>query len=107
MEVAKTFAATALLSGTAATVFTADVDHRAHVTHLHAFNNHTVAVNLTVSKGTDAAGTRIYDQVSVQPKGWHDDTGLYVFEAAEFMQAFASVANKITLTIEGVEVATQ
>ena len=61
-------------------------------------------VNLTMSIGTDAAGTRIFDAYPIQagtvmPLQFHQK----VLDAGEVIQAFASIANVLVLTLNGDE----
>lgn len=103
----KTIGPTALAAA-AATIYTVPAATTATIVHLHVINNHNVAVNLTVSLGADAAGTRIWDQIPIQPQSagdFLDDTGPYELAAGAVLQAFGSVASKLVLTGVVVETA--
>lgn len=90
-------------SGAAATKYTVPSTTKAIVRHIHIENGSASAATITLSIGTDAAGTRILDAVSVPATDFIDHYCYYVLEAAEIMQAFAGTNNVLTLTINGDE----
>lgn len=93
----------AQLSATAATKYTVPTGLRTLLRYIHFYNADTTARVVTLSIGADAAGTRIYDAYSI-PAGSPYAVWCYIaLEAAEIVQAFADVANKVTLTLGGDE----
>lgn len=94
----------ALLTGAAATQYTVPALTTTIVRNLHVFNNDVLAVTFTLSIGADAAGTRLYDAMSIPSKSALEWNGFLALAAAEIVQAFASSASKLNLTISGVEV---
>lgn len=96
------------LAAAAATIYTVPAATVGTIVHLHVINNHTSAVNLTISIGADAVGTRIWDQFPIQSQSagdFLDDTGPYELAAGVVLQAFGSVASKLILTGVVVETA--
>ncbi len=106
-DISERLAGPQLLTGAAATVYTVPALTKAQIVHIKAHNTDTVAVDLTVSIGADALGTRIYDQLTLGELGGYesilDDTTLYVLDAGEIIQAFASTTGVIVLSVHGVE----
>lgn len=95
----------AQLTNAAATKYTCPAGTKAIIRHIHV-ENPGAGVTLTMSIGADAAGTRIYDALPI-PAG---SQGLvpypfvnFVLEAAEILQAFASVTLQLVVTIDGDE----
>jgi predicted amidohydrolase len=102
-KTAKRLFGPAQLSGAAATKYTVPAGTKAIVRHVHLFNASGAPVTVTVSLGADAAGTRLFDAFSVpsgQPFDWYP---YQVMEAAEVIQAFASVANVVVMAVFGDE----
>jgi predicted amidohydrolase len=93
----------AQLTAAAATKYTVPASTKTIVRHIHLYNADTVARAVTVSIGADAAGTRIYDAISLAAGAELDRWVYYVVEAAEVIQAFADVTAKVTLTVDGDE----
>ncbi len=91
----------AALTGTAATKYTTPALIRTVVRHIHVSNTSAGAVTLTLSIGTDAAGTRIFDAYSIAAGAVLDHFCYYVLEPAEIIQAWGGVAG--VLTIDGDE----
>lgn len=109
-RIPKRLAGPALVTNTAATKYTVPALTKTVVRHIHVQNPSGSAVTFTMSIGTDAAGTRIYDSYSI-PAAAAGVTGsvvdfypYYVLEAAEIIQAFAGTTNILTLTIDGDEI---
>lgn len=102
-RIALRFHGPALVSNTAATKYTVPATRKSIVRHIHIFNSSGAAVTFTMSIGTDAAATRIFDAHTIAANSPFDHFGLYVLEAAEFLQAFAGTNNILTLTIDGEE----
>jgi hypothetical protein len=99
----KRLAGPALLTNTAATKYTTPASCVTIVQHIHVENPTGAAVTFTMSIGTDAAGTRIYDVFSIAAGGVLDTFCKYVLAAGEIIQAFAGTTNVMTLTIDGQE----
>lgn len=91
----------AALSNAASTKFTVAASELVIVRHVHVENTSAGAVNFTASIGTDAAGTRIFDAYPVAASTVLDHFCYYVLAATEIFQAFGSVTNQLTLTIDG------
>jgi hypothetical protein len=102
-RIAKRLAGPAQVSNVAATKYTVPSVTKTIVRHIHVSNTSAGAVNFTASIGTDAAGTRIFDGFPIAASTVFDHFCYYVLEAAEIIQAFASVNNQLTLTIDGDE----
>lgn len=93
----------ALLTNVAATKYTTPAATVTKVQHIHVENPTGGAVTFTMSIGTDAAGTRIYDAYSIGAGQVLDTFCLYVLTAGEVIQAFAGTTNVMTLTLDGQE----
>jgi hypothetical protein len=100
----------AQVSNAAATKYTVPATTKTIVRHIHVQNPSGSAVTFTMSIGTDAAGTRIFDAYSI-PAAAAGVTGsvidywcYFILEAAEIIQAFAGTNNILTLTIDGDEI---
>lgn len=93
----------AQLTASAATKYTVPSSTKTVVRHIHFYNADTVPRTVTLSIGSDAAGTRIYDAFSIAAGSQSDNWCYYVLEAAEIIQALADVTLKVTLTIDGDE----
>lgn len=91
----------ALVTNAAATKYTVPAGAVAIVQHIHVQNPSGAAVTFTMSIGTDAAGTRIYDAYSIAAGAVLDVFCKYVVSAAEIIQAFAGTTNVLTLTLDG------
>lgn len=109
-RIAKRLHGPAQVSNIAATKYTVPAGTKTVVRHIHVQNPSGSAVTFTLSIGTDAAATRIFDAFSVPAntdaatKGVIDHFGYYVLEAAEIIQALAGTTNILTLTIDGDEI---
>lgn len=101
----KRFSGPAQLSNAAATKYTCPASTVGVVRRMRVSNPGAVAVNFTLSIGADAAGTRLYDAVSIPAAGSLDIYGPFSLAAAEIIQAFASVASVLVLEIDGTETA--
>ncbi|MGH7605587.1 MAG: hypothetical protein ACRENK_16530 [Gemmatimonadaceae bacterium] len=91
----------AQLTGAAATKYTVPANAQLSLKHIHVENPSNAAVGFTMSIGADAAATRIYDNFSISAGGVLDVFCMYVLNAAEILQAFASVTSVLTLTLDG------
>lgn len=100
----KRLAGPAQVSNAAATKYTVPSTTKTIVRHIHVSNTSAGAVNFTMSIGTDATGTRIFDAYPVAASTVLDHFCYYIVDAAEIIQAFGSVNNQLTLTIDGDEI---
>lgn len=94
----------AQLSNAAATKYTVPSSTVTILQHIHVFNPSGSAVNFTLSIGTDAAGTRLFDAYSIGAGQQLDMFVRIVLSAAEIIQAFGSTTNVLTLTLTGQEI---
>ena len=94
----------AQVAATPATKYTVPAGRKAILRHIHVQNPSGSPVTFTMSIGTDAAGTRLYDARSIAAGGEIDAWGYYVLEAAEFIQAGAGTTNVLVLTLDGDEI---
>lgn len=95
------FAGPALVSNAAATKYTVPGSTVALVRAIHVSNPSGSAVDFTLSIGTDAAGTRLYDAYPIAADTAVTFWCYHALVAAEIIQAFAGTNNIITLTIDG------
>lgn len=102
-RIAKRLAGPAQVSNAAATKYTVPSVTKTIVRHIHIQNPSSSTVTFTLSIGTDAAGTRIFDAFSIGANQIIDHFCYYVLEAAEIIQAFAGTNNVLVLTIDGDE----
>lgn len=93
----------ALVSNAAATKYTTPGATTTVVRHIHISNPTGSPVDFTMSIGTDAAATRIYDGLAVAADSAMDIWCYHVLAAAEILQAFAGTDAVLTLTINGDE----
>lgn len=87
----------------ATTRYTVPASTTAIVRHMIATNTASTPATITLSVGTDAAGTRIWDALPIPAKGTVEFIGFLVLAAAEIIQVTAS-ATTVTLTINGITV---
>lgn len=99
----KRLAGPAQVSNAAATKYTVPGATTAVVRQIHVSNPTASPVDFTLSIGTDAAATRIFDGLSIPADSVYDHYCYHVLAAAEIIQAFAGTNNVVTLTIEGDE----
>ncbi|MGH7184502.1 MAG: hypothetical protein ACREJN_21360 [Nitrospiraceae bacterium] len=100
-RIATRFAGPALVTNSAATKYTVSASQKAIIRHIHVQNPSGSAVTFTLSIGSDAAGTRIFDAYSIAAGSILDHYCYYVLDAAEIIQALAGTTNVLTLTIDG------
>lgn len=72
--------------------------------HIRVANTTGTAATFTISIGTDAAATRIFDTISVNGNSVFDWSGWQVMTAGEILQLTQGTASALTITISGVEV---
>lgn len=93
----------AQLTNAAATKYTCPGSTVAVIRRMRVSNPTGGAVTFTISIGADAAGTRLYDAVSVPAGGAVDIWGPFTLAAAEILQALASANTALVLTVDGTE----
>lgn len=94
----------ALLTNAAATKYTAPSATVTKISHIHVENpSGGSTVNFTMSIGTDAAGTRVYDAYPIASGTVLSIFVNFVLQPAEIVQAFGSTTNILTLTLDGQE----
>lgn len=91
----------AQVSNAAATKYTVPAASLAVVRHVHISNPSGSAVTFTMSIGSDAAATRVFDAYSIAAGSVVDHFCYYAVAAAEIIQALAGTNNILTLTIDG------
>lgn len=100
----KRLAGPLLITNSATTRYTVPASTKTIIRNIHIQNNAGTAVDVTLSIGADAAGTRILDAISVPGDGTLDLYGPFVMDAAEILQSNANVTNQLTLTVSGEEI---
>lgn len=94
----------ALLTGSAATLYTVPTGKIARVLHTHASNPSASEVDLNLSIGTDAAATRVYDDFPISADSVESNYDPYDLAAGDTIQGWAGTAGTVVLTITGYEV---
>lgn len=87
------------LTNSAATLFTSS--GRTQVDYVHVDNPSGSPVDLTLSIGADAAGTRIIDGLSVPADSEREFRFFFVLEDTEILQGFASTDAVLDLIVNG------
>jgi hypothetical protein len=100
----KRLAGPAQVSNAAATKYTVPASTKTVLRSIHVQNPSGSPVDFTLSIGTDAAATRIYDGLSIPADSERTFWCYHVLEAAEIVQAFAGTNNILTLTLDGDEI---
>jgi hypothetical protein len=93
----------AQLAAAATTVYTAPASTTTTIRTIHIVNTGASTATFTMSLGADAAGTRLFSAYPITAGDAWDWSGSLVLNAAEVLQAFASVATTLTITVTGVE----
>ncbi len=104
-DTAKRLSGPALLTGSAATVYTVPASTTTILRSVHVSNETGSTATFTMSIGTDASGKRLWTALDIPTKSSFDWSGFIVLAAAEILQAFSGTASALTLTTSGVEVA--
>jgi len=100
----KRLAGPLLITNAVVTRYTVPASTKAVIRNIHLQNNSGASVDLTISIGADAAGTRILDAQTLAADGVLDLYGPFVMDAAEILQTNASITNVSTITISGEEI---
>ncbi len=95
----------AQLTNAAATKYTVPGSTVTVIRRMRVSNPTAGAVTFTLSIGADAAGTRLYDAVSIPAASYLDIWGPFSMAAAEIIQSFASANSSLVLEIDGTETA--
>ncbi len=103
MSLPKRFSGPALLTNAAATKYTVPTGRIAVIRNIHVQNPSGSAVTFPASIGADAAGTRIFDALSIPAGSVYDSFAPFVLNAGEVFQALAGTTNVLTLTLDGEE----
>jgi hypothetical protein len=99
----KRLAGPAQVSNAAATKYTVPGSTTTVVRHIHISNPSGSPVDFTLSIGTDAAGTRLFDGLAIAADSVYEHFCYHVLAVAEVIQAFGGTNNILTLTISGDE----
>lgn len=92
------------LTTSAATLYTVPAATTLSVRNIHVANESTTtAVTVTMSIGTDGAGKRFLGPgLSIPASSSYDWSGLLIVNTGEVIQALASAATSLTVTISGI-----
>lgn len=102
-KTAKRLYGPAQLTNAAATKYTVPALTKTIVRCIHIMNP-GAAVTFTASIGADTAALRLYDALAI-PANTAVDLWMYrIMDAAEILQAFASVTLQLVITIDGDEI---
>lgn len=91
------------LGNAASTLYTVPVSTRSVIRHIHVSNPTGAPVNFTLSIGTSAAATRLWDATPVAANDVLDHYQDHSLTEGEIIQAFASSAATLNLTVDGYE----
>lgn len=103
-DTAKRLAGPTLVTNTEQTLYTVPTATTAVLRHIQITNTGAATYTFKMSVGADAAGTRIFDDVSIGPDETFVWTGFFVLAAAETLRMQASTTNVLTVSVSGVEV---
>lgn len=99
----KRFFGPALLTSSAADLYTVPSGRRSRVLGIHASNPTASPVDLTLSIGTDAVATRVYDDFEVAADSVETSFDPYDMASGEKIQGLAGTTGVMNLTITGYE----
>lgn len=102
VDTAKRLYGPAAQATSATTRYTVPASTKTIIRQILVCNTASASATITISIGTDAAGTRLFDAAAVPAKSTLDIQGFIVMDAAEVMQVTAS-ATTVTLAIFGIE----
>jgi hypothetical protein len=94
----------AQLTNSTATKYTCPALTKTIIRHIHVSNPSGSPVNLTVSIGADAAGTRIFDAYPIAATSAVDLYGYWVVDVAEIVAAFGSTTAVLVMVLNGDEI---
>lgn len=101
--IAKRLYGPAQLTAAAATVYTVPAGRIAVIRNIHVVNPTGADLTFTASIGADAAGTRIFGAQAVIGEDCYDSFAPFVMAAGEVLQAYASSAASLVITVDGEE----
>lgn len=87
----------------AGVVYTVPASTNTVVKHIRAVNTGTVGASIGLFDGGSGVTNRILPDVVLQPGEWLEWDGLITMPTTATLQAIASVASTITLTIYGLQ----
>lgn len=93
----------AQLTAATVTLYTVPAGRKALIRHIHISNPSAAAVDLTLSVGADAAGTRLFDGRPIPADDVYDWYGFLPLAAAEDIRAHGSVTLTLNIEISGDE----
>lgn len=102
-KTAKRLAGPVQVPAAVGTRYTVPAGTKTILRHIHIFNPSGATVKVTLTIGADAAGTRIYDAVSILAGAELDRWCYYVLEAAEIVQSSSDTNNTAVLILDGDE----
>jgi hypothetical protein len=103
MAIAKRLYGPAQLAAAAATIYTVPAGRVAVIRNIHVVNPTAGDLAFTVSIGADAAATRIFSAQASLAEDCYDSFAPFVLTAGEVLQAWASAAASLTITVDGEE----
>lgn len=103
MAIPKRLYGPALLAAAAATVYTVPTGRIAVIRNIHIVNPTAGDLTFTISIGADAAATRIFSAQAASAEDSYDSFAPFVLTAGEVLQAYASAAASLVLTVDGEE----
>ena len=89
------------LSNTAATLYTVPGSTTTTFRSITVTNTDSADRTFCLSIGTDDIGTRIFSETEIQANKTAVIDGEWSLEAGEVIQAFADVASKVNITLNG------
>lgn len=92
-----------VLTTSPATKYTVPTGVRALLRHVQVSNPTGSVVGFTLSLGSDAAGTRIFDDLEIPADGFRDWFLQEWLEPGEVIQSFADTASALVLRLDGYE----
>lgn len=103
MSIPKRLYGPAQLGAGAATLYTVPAGRLSVVRSIHIVNPTAGDLTFTISVGADAAATRIFSAQACPAEDVYDSFMPLVLNAGEIIQASASAAASLTITIDGEE----
>ena len=103
-RIPKRLAGPGQLTNVAVTKYTCPALTKTVIRHVHVSNPSGAPVTFTMSIGADAAGTRVFDALSIAAGSVLDHFCYYIVDAAEIVQALAGTTLTINFTMDGDEI---
>lgn len=92
------------LTASAVTQYTVPALTKTVIRNIYLSNNSASSVNVTISIGADASGTRTIDTMAIAANSMYPIYGPIVMETTEILQAKASTTLVVTMTMDGEEI---